>query len=49
MQIHMLVTDLIKNIPGDAQNKVEKVKKNYNKLIRDAIRFELKLSLNFVQ
>ncbi|MCY0964858.1 hypothetical protein [Parathalassolituus penaei] len=42
----MHITDLINNIAPDTQQRVEKAKNTYNRLIRDAIRFESRLSLN---
>jgi hypothetical protein len=42
----MNIMDLINNIAPDTQKRVEKAKNSYNRLIRDAIRFESRLSLN---
>jgi len=42
----MNITDLMNNIDPDTQKRVEKAKNSYNRLIRDAIRFESRLSLN---
>lgn len=42
----MLITDLINRLPESTKERVVETKKNFNKLIRDAIRFELRLSLN---
>jgi hypothetical protein len=42
----MLIKDLIDRLPANTKERVEETKKNFNKSIRDSIRFELRLSLN---
>lgn len=42
----MNITDLIDNIDPNTKQRVEKAKNTYNRPIRDAIRFESRLSLN---
>ena len=42
----MQISDLISQLPENTKDRVEEAKNIFNKLIRDSIRFELRLSLN---
>jgi len=43
--IAMRIQELIEELPEDTKTQVEKAKKNYNSIIREAIRFETRLRL----